>query len=149
MKLCLHKEDHICLLKSWIKNPYVKLQLKLSLKMRKISAIYYRLNSFWENVRYISIILTLAIAELILQPFRHFTYVTSHSPTLPSLYLRHSSFSNRFVDSPTSQLILQPFFRFSYVRGSWLTSAGEPSMPFLRFWNEKHWTDFSATFDNQ
>ena len=27
---------------------------------------------------------------LILQPFRCFIYVTAHSPTLPSLYLRHS-----------------------------------------------------------
>ena len=27
-------------------------------------------------------------------PFRRFTYVTAHSPTLPSLYLRHSSFYN-------------------------------------------------------
>ena len=55
--------------------------------------------------------------ELILQDFRHFTYVIAHSPTLPSLYLRHSSFSNPSVASPTSQLILQPFFRFSYVTG--------------------------------
>ena len=41
--------------------------------------------------------------------------VTAHSPTLPSLYLRHSSFSNPSVASPASQLILQPFFRFTYV----------------------------------
>ena len=54
-------------------------------------------------------------AQLILQPFHHFTYVITHSPTLPSLYLRHSSFSNPSVASHTSQLILQPFFRFSYV----------------------------------
>ena len=44
--------------------------------------------------------------KLILQPFGHFTYVTAHSPTLPSLYLRHRSFSNPSVASPTSQLIL-------------------------------------------
>ena len=43
------------------------------------------------------------------------SYVTSHSPTLPSLYLRHSSFSNPSVALPTSQLILQPFRRFTYV----------------------------------
>ena len=76
-------------------------------------------------------------ALLILQPFRHFTCVKTHSPTLPSLYLRHThsptlpslylchsrahsptfpslhlrhnSFSNPFVALPTSQLILQPF----------------------------------------
>ena len=52
---------------------------------------------------------------LILQDFRHFTYVTAHSPTLPSVYLRHNSFSNPSVASPTSQLILQPFPRFTYV----------------------------------
>ena len=62
------------------------------------------------------------------EPFRHFTYVTAHSPTLPSLYLRHNSFSNSSVASPTSQFILQPFFRFSYVTGSSLTSPGEPPM---------------------
>ena len=54
-------------------------------------------------------------AELILQPLCHFTYVTSHSPTLPLLYLCHSSFSNHSVASPVSQLILQPFFCFSYI----------------------------------
>ena len=59
--------------------------------------------------------------------FRHFTYVTAHSPTLPSLYLRHSSFSNSSIASPTSQLILQSF-RFSYVTGSSLTSPGEQPM---------------------
>ena len=55
--------------------------------------------------------------ELILQASRRFTYVTAHSPTLLSLYLRHSSFTNPSVALPTSQLILQPFFRLSYVRG--------------------------------
>ena len=67
-------------------------------------------------------------ALLILQPFSHFTYVTAHSPILPSLYLRHSSFSNPSVASPTSHLILKPFFRFFYVTGSSLTSPGEPPM---------------------
>ena len=80
---------------------------------------------------------------LILQAFRHFTYVTAHSdspsfpslrlltahsPTLPSLYPRHNSFSNPSVASRTSQLILQPFFRFFYVTGFSLTSPGEPPM---------------------
>ena len=60
--------------------------------------------------------------------FRHFTYVTAHSPTLPSLCLRHSSVSNRSVASPTSQFVLQPFFRFSYVTGSSLTLPGELPM---------------------
>ena len=53
--------------------------------------------------------------ELILQPFRCFTYVTAHSPTLPLLHIRHSSFSNPSVASHTSQLILQPFRCITYV----------------------------------
>ena len=44
------------------------------------------------------------------------------------LYLRHNSFSNSSVASPTSQFILKPFFRFSYVTGSLLTLPGEPPM---------------------
>ena len=64
-------------------------------------------------------------AELILQPFRQLTRVTTHSPTLPSLYLRHSSFSNLSVTSPTSQLIPQPFRRFTYV------TAHSPTFPSL------------------
>ena len=38
-----------------------------------------------------------------------------HSPTLTSLHLRHSSFSNPFAALPTSQLVLQPFRCFTYV----------------------------------
>ena len=73
-------------------------------------------------------------AELILQAFNHLTYVTAHSdsPSFPSLYLRHNSFSNPSVTSPTSQLILQPFFRLSYVTGFSLTSPGEPPMVSVR-----------------
>ena len=48
---------------------------------------------------------TSATSQLILQPFRRFTYVTAHSPTLPLLHLRHSSFSNHSFSSPTSQAI--------------------------------------------
>ena len=85
----------------------------------------------------------LAPQQLIPQPFHNFTYVTVHSPTLPLLNyvtvhsptllslllrhvlwsfsnhsvtsLRHNSFSNLSVTSPTSQLILQPSRRFTYV----------------------------------
>ena len=53
---------------------------------------------------------------------------SAHSPTFPSLHLRHNSFSNLSVTSPTPQLILQPFFRFSYVTSSSLNSPGEPPM---------------------
>ena len=48
---------------------------------------------------------------------------SAHSPTFPSLHLRHSSFSNPSVSSPMSQFILQPFFRFSYVTTSSLKSS--------------------------
>ena len=65
--------------------------------------------------------------KIILQPFRHFTYVTTHSPTLPSLCLSHSSFSNPSVASTTSQLILQPFRRFTYV------TAHSPTLPLLHY----------------
>ena len=65
-------------------------------------------------------------SQLIIQPFHRFTYFTAHSPTLPSLYLRHISFFNPFVASPMSQLIFQPFFRFSYFTFSSLTSPSEP-----------------------
>ena len=75
-------------------------------------------------------------SQLILQPFRCFTYVTAHFPTFPlvhlrhssfsnpsfahyptfpPLHLRHNSFSNPSVALPTSLLILQPFRCFSYV----------------------------------
>ena len=98
------------------------------------SSLHLRHNSFSNPS------VALPNSQLILQPFRRFTYVTIHSPTLlslllcrklftdtlPSLYLRHSSFLNPSVASPTSQFILQPFFRFSYVTSSSLT-------PFHRF----------------
>ena len=71
--------------------------------------------------------------QLILQPFRHLTYITTHSPTLPSLYLRHSSFSNPSVALPTSQVILQRFFRFSYVISSSLIHLAS------RPWKEPLW----------
>ena len=58
-------------------------------------------------------------AELILQAFNHFTYVTAHahSPSFQSLHLRHSSFwfSKLSVASPTSQLILQALPCFTYI----------------------------------
>ena len=96
---------------------------------------------------------TSPMSQLVLQPFRRFTYVTAHSPALPLLHLRHSSFSNPSfsyptsealhlihlerleneqnsfsnisVTSPTSQLILQPFRRFKCV------TAHYPTLPLL------------------
>ena len=65
------------------------------------------------------------MSQLILKPFRPFTYVTAHSPTLPLLHLCHSSFSNPSVASATSQFILQPFRPFTYV------TAHSPTLPSL------------------
>ena len=48
----------------------------------------------------------LPTSQLILQPFRRFTYVIAHSPTLPLLHLRHSSISNPSFASPTQALHL-------------------------------------------
>ena len=46
-----------------------------------------------------------------------YTYkkIIAHSPTFPSLHLRHRSFSNPSVALSTSQFILKPFRRFTYV----------------------------------
>ena len=46
---------------------------------------------------------TSPMSQLILQPFPRFTYITAHSPTLLLLHLRHSSVSNPYFASPTSQ----------------------------------------------
>ena len=53
---------------------------------------------------------------------------SAHSPTFPSLLLRHRSFSNPSVTLPTSQLILQLFRCFTYV------TAHSPTLqsPYLR-----------------
>ena len=58
-----------------------------------------------------------------------FTYVTAHSPTLTSLHLRHSTFSNPSAALPTSQFILQSFRCFTYIIGTSPTSPGEPPVP--------------------
>ena len=52
-------------------------------------------------------------------------YNRAHSPSFPSLHLRHSLFSNPSVALPMSQLILQPFRCFTYV------TAHSPTLPSL------------------
>ena len=61
--------------------------------------ILYELSSF-SNLS-----VTSPASQLILQPFRRFTYITAHSSTLPLLHLRHSSFSNPSFASRTSQAL--------------------------------------------
>ena len=59
-------------------------------------------------------------SQLILQPFRHFTF-TAHSPTVPLLHQCHSSFSNPSLASPTSQalhlchLMSRPCYEYSSI----------------------------------
>ena len=56
-----------------------------------------------EQSSFSNLSVTSSTSQLILQPFRRFTYVTAHSQTLPLLHLRHSSFSYPSFASPTSQ----------------------------------------------
>ena len=93
------------------------------------SAVYLYI---YELCSFSKLPITLSTSQLILQTFRHFTYVTTHSPTLPSLYLCHNSFSNTSVALPMSQLILQPVCRFTYV------TAHFPTLPFLHL----HYSSF-------
>ena len=93
--------------------------------------IYYMGGSPGELRSFSNLSVTSPTSQLILQPFRRFTYVKAHSPALPSLYLRHISF-NTSVASPTSQFILQPFFRFSCVTSSSLHSPGEVALLILQ-----------------
>ena len=76
----------------------------------------------------------LPTSQLILQPFRCFTYVTAHSPTLLSFLLRQRfsltsselrSFSKLPVASPMLQLIFQPFRHFTYF------TVHSPTIPSL------------------
>ena len=57
----------------------------------------------YELCSFSNLSITSPTSQLILQPFRRFTYVTAHSPTLPLFHLRHSSFSNPSFASPRSQ----------------------------------------------
>ena len=87
-------------------------------------------------------LIVIVIAELILQPFRRFTYVTAHSPTLPLLYLRHSSFYNPSVALPTSQFIFQPFRCFTYV------TAHSPTLPLLHLRHSSFSNPYFASSKN-
>ena len=73
--------------------------------------------------------IALPTSYLILQPFRRFTYVTAHSPTLPLLHLRHSPFSNPSIPSPTSQLMSRahsPTFPSLHLRHSSFSNTSVP-----------------------
>ena len=76
-------------------------------------------------------------SQLILQPFRCFTYVTAHSPTLPLLHLGYSSFSNPSFASSTSQvlhlhhLVSRSCYEYSCARTRKVfTTLPIPAVPF-------------------
>ena len=56
-----------------------------------------------EQSSFCKLSVTSPTSHLIPKPFPRFTYVTTHSPTLPLLHLRYSSFSNPSFVSPMSQ----------------------------------------------
>ena len=62
-------------------------------------------SDIYEQSSFSKLSVTSHTSQVILQPFRRFTNVTAHSPTLPLLHLRHGSFSNPSFSSPTSQAL--------------------------------------------
>ena len=60
--------------------------------------------------------------QLILQPFLRFIYATAHYITLPPLHLRPSSFYNPSVASPTSQALHVLHLASRPCRGGWKNS---------------------------
>ena len=75
--------------------------------------------------------------SIIEQCHYYYYYYSAHSPTSSSLHLRHNSFSNLSVASPTSQLIIQPFRHFTYV------TAHSPILPVLHV---RHSSFFNPSF---
>ena len=59
----------------------------------------------WSDGKVAPTFVTSPTSHIILQPFRSFTNITAHSPTVPLLHLSHSSFSNSSFASPTSQAL--------------------------------------------
>ena len=69
------------------------------IKMPTFLSLHLHYNSFSNPS------VALPTSQIILQPFRRFTYVTAHTQTLPLLHLRHTSFCNPSFASPTSQAL--------------------------------------------
>ena len=62
-------------------------------------------------------------SQLILQPFRRFIYAIADSTTLPPLHLRHRSFYNPSVASPTSQALYVLHLASCPCVGGWKNSV--------------------------
>ena len=76
---CIHREQPSHALGFWL-----TLFFMSRAHSPNFPSLYLRQNSFSNPS------VALPTSQLILQPFRCFTYVTVHSPTLPSLHLGHS-----------------------------------------------------------
>ena len=59
----------------------------------------------WRMSSFFNLSFTSPTSQLILKLFRRFIYITAHSPTLPLLCLRHSSFSSHTIVFTTSQAL--------------------------------------------
>ena len=64
----------------------------------------------WRKGSFSNLSVTSPTLQLILQPFRRFTYVTAHSPTLPLLHLRRGSFSNPSPGEPRIGYIIENWY---------------------------------------
>ena len=83
----------------------MRLELYLGRNVNKVSEVRGGERGKKESCSFSKLSVTSPTSQLILQPFRRFTQVTAHFPTLPLLHLRHSSFSNPSFASPTSQAL--------------------------------------------
>ena len=82
-------------------------------------SLHLRYNSFSNHS------VALPTSQLILQPFRCFSYVTVHSLTLLSLLQHHKFFTQFTWRAAHDQLILQPLRHFTYV------TTHSPTLPSL------------------
>ena len=99
--------DHHCWQHIWIKIPEVCAHQKIMMHFYTI----YKSSTAIQVLSYFTSVVTLS------DPARS----SAHSPTFPSLHLRHNSFSNPSVAFPTSQLILKPLSCSTYAS----TAVGE------------------------
>ena len=94
---------------------------------------------FWSVSPNLSV--TSPTSQHILQHFHRFIYVTAHSPTLPLLHLRHSSFSSPYFASPTSQalhltLIVPRAWEIGYTQPC-INCQGKSATHFVYSWSRK------------
>ena len=77
----------------------------------------------WSDVRIGELGSASPTLQLILQTSRRFIYATAHSITLPPLHVRHRSFYNPFVVSPTSQALHVLHLASRQCIGGWKNSV--------------------------